>query len=151
MADKAQRRTLGLREQKAWLSRIHQEFQTSASSILVCRGVLRPWELTCRYAFRTEYRIGKLPRTFIEEPTLQRRKPNERIPHTYSDDEVCLFRPFGHEWDPTKPIALTIVPWLMQWLVFYEVWLCTGHWHGEGEEPPPVVLQRHSQHTNGPH
>ena len=66
------------------------------------------------------------------------------IPHTYSDDEVCLFRPFAHEWSPTKPLALTIVPWLMQWLLFYEVWFCTGEWHGEGEHPAPAIAQNRS-------
>jgi hypothetical protein len=150
MADRAQRGILSLREQKAWLLRLHPDFQSSASNILVCRGLLRPWELACCYMFRINYRIGKLPRVFIEEPKLQRRKPDERIPHTYSDDEVCLFRPFGHEWNPSKPIALTIVPWLMQWLVFYEIWLCTGQWHGQGEEPAPPVVQRHSEQAKGP-
>jgi hypothetical protein len=136
--------TLSLREQRAWLARVHRAFVCRVSTILVCRGAIRPWELACEYRFRIEYRLGHLPRTFIEEPKLERRRPDERIPHTYSDEEVCLFLPFTHEWHPSKPLALTIVPWLMQWLAFYEVWLCTEEWHGEGEEPAPVVIQRHS-------
>ncbi len=29
-------------------------------------------------------------------------------------------------------VAYTIVPWLMEWLVYYEVWLITGQWEGGG-------------------
>ena len=136
--------TLGLREQKAWLARLHPDFACKVSTVLVCNGLVWPWELACAYRFRIEYRPGHSPKTFIEEPKLQRRDADQRIPHTYSDEEVCLFRPFTREWNPSKPLALTIVPWLMQWLAFYEIWLCTGDWHGEGEEPAPVVIQRHS-------
>jgi hypothetical protein len=44
------------------------------------------------------------------------------------------------------PIALTIIPWLLEWLVYYEAWLVTGEWLGGGvhirngvliEESPP--------------
>jgi hypothetical protein len=137
--------TLSLREQKAWLGSLYPTYDCRASTILVCRGVVRPWELTCKYRFRIEYRLGHPPKTFVEEPKLQGREPDQRIPHTYSDEEVCLFRPFTHEWHPSKPLALTVVPWLMQWLVFYEVWFCTGEWHGAGEEPAPAVMQRHAE------
>jgi hypothetical protein len=33
------------------------------------------------------------------------------------------------------PLAHTIVPWLISWLVFYEIWLVSGVWHGGGFEP----------------
>lgn len=33
-------------------------------------------------------------------------------------------------------IANTIVPWAVEWLFFYEVWLVTGEWGGGGEWPP---------------
>jgi hypothetical protein len=29
----------------------------------------------------------------------------------------------------------TIVPWLMEWLVFYEAWGVTGEWRGGGTMP----------------
>lgn len=32
-------------------------------------------------------------------------------------------------------VANTIVPWLAEWLEFYEGWLVTGIWYGGGEHP----------------
>jgi hypothetical protein len=32
-------------------------------------------------------------------------------------------------------IAGTIICWTALWLFFYETWLITGEWEGEGEEP----------------
>ncbi len=32
-------------------------------------------------------------------------------------------------------IALTIMPWISQWLYFYEAWVSTGKWFGKGTHP----------------
>jgi hypothetical protein len=32
-------------------------------------------------------------------------------------------------------LATTVVPWLEEWLVFYEGWLLTGTWQGGGTLP----------------
>jgi len=42
----------------------------------------------------------------------------------------CFYRAL--DWDGTRPIAKTVIPWLMSWLLDYEFWLATGHWHGGG-------------------
>ena len=36
------------------------------------------------------------------------------------------------EWDKTKFIAETIIPWTSEWLLHYEIWVATGTWHGGG-------------------
>ena len=33
----------------------------------------------------------------------------------------------------TKLISNTIIPWTIEWLYFYELWLATGEWLGGGE------------------
>jgi hypothetical protein len=33
-------------------------------------------------------------------------------------------------------IADTIVPWLILWLFYYEIWHVTGEWKGGGVHPP---------------
>lgn len=140
------RGTLSLREQRALMQNCWPGFQCALSKKLICRGSIRPSELSCSYRVRIEYQINYKPRTFVEDPRLQRRQPDdEAIPHTYSDEEVCLFRPFANEWNPTKPLATTIVPWFITWLFFYEIWLATGEWHGGGEHPAPRVSQRRNQ------
>ncbi len=32
-------------------------------------------------------------------------------------------------------IATTVIPWLLEWLVYYEAWQATGEWLGGGEHP----------------
>lgn len=85
---------------------------------------------------RIEYRDGKRPRAFIEEPALGARE-GERIPHIYGPDEPCFFYPKHREWVPSMRIASSVLPWLEMWLVFYEVWRTTGVWHGGGVDHAP--------------
>lgn len=92
----------------------------------------------CReYQVRLEYQVKHLPRVFVEDPPLERRLPDEGVPHTFSDDELCLFR---GEFRSDLLLARTVVPWLLLWLVFYESWLVTGEWQGGGEHPGDVVM-----------
>lgn len=74
------------------------------------------------------------PKISIERPTLHRRKIDERIPHTFADNRPCLFK---NEWSTDMLIATSIVPWLMEWLFFYESWMFTGVWQGGGHEEDP--------------
>jgi hypothetical protein len=30
------------------------------------------------------------------------------------------------------PLAMTVIPWISEWLYFYELWLVTGEWLGGG-------------------
>ncbi|MFG1635413.1 hypothetical protein ACGFKX_11315 [Pseudonocardia alni] len=48
----------------------------------------------------------------------------------YSADEPCLY--YGDEWNDTKLLASTILPWASEWLQFYELWHATGVWLGGG-------------------
>lgn len=32
-------------------------------------------------------------------------------------------------------IANTIIPWTIEWLYYYELWLATGEWLGGGDHP----------------
>ncbi len=98
-------------------------------------------DLTPLHVVRIEYRRGTPPTAFIEQPALRRRaeKPDEPISHTYEwttpgRERPCVFFP-REDWDATKPISRTIIPWLMAWLVDYELWHATGEWTGGGRHP----------------
>jgi hypothetical protein len=57
-----------------------------------------------------------------------------RLPHVYNGQmDICVHHP--EEWTPSCLIADTIMPWISQWLRFYEVWQQTGSWEGEGTHP----------------
>lgn len=80
----------------------------------------------------------------VIDPPLRRRSvaPNEPIPHMYHHFTIrrgypllCLYDPLADDWTYDDPIATTIVLWIAQWLVFYELWHATGVWSGPGRHP----------------
>lgn len=129
-------RTLSVHEQAAWFRLTCASFNIRiVDGQLIARGTVHPTALNCTYSVRIEYRAPTRPRVWVEEPKLHPRTPEGRIPHTFTQNEPCLFLPGGNEWRSDKKIALTIVPWLSLWLFYYEVWLATGEWLGGGVHP----------------
>jgi hypothetical protein len=132
---KRRRRVLGPREQAAYLRQACPWLDVRvAGGCLVARGNFGSVPWTRPYQGRIVYEIGRRPRTFIDDPALKRRNDGLPIPHVYAADQPCTFHPSN--WSPDQPIALTVVPWLMTWLVFYEGWRVTGDWDGGGLHPP---------------
>lgn len=122
---------------------LHPQFECaivsrSGGKVLVCRGLLRPTLISDEYRARIEYVTRLKPKIWIESPALERRRPDERIPHTYADDRPCLFK---EDFRSDMAIAQTIVPWLSLWLVFYESWRVTGEWQGGGLHPRANELE----------
>ena len=84
--------------------------------------------------------LPSIPHVTIIDPLLNTRKenPNDPIPHIYrnefcpSQPILCLYDPQTDEWNTTKPIANTIIPWAIDWLVCYEIWHAIGEWTGGG-------------------
>lgn len=102
---------------------------------VVWTGFVRPHDAAQRYKIQVKYRIGEAPVVDVLEPTLKRRDPMRAIPHMYDGEHLCLYLPFGFEWDACKLVAKTIIPWTMLWLHHYEVWRVTGDWMGGGQHP----------------
>lgn len=129
-------RTIGVHEQLAVMSLVHPAFRCSVNrGTLVCRGAITPTPLCCTYQVRITYRAPGAPRAFVVGPPLRRRKPDECIPHTYKGDHPCLYFPATNEWRPDRRLADTIIPWLSEWLFYYEVWRAIGEWLGGGVHP----------------
>ena len=132
---KLNERVLGVREQAARMVMICPDF-----TYRIVRGVLKGRahmvpSVGCRtYFFELTYKAGDFPKFTILDPQLRRRVDDEKIPHTYSDDEPCLFRPWS-DWSGKDAIAFTVIPWLAMWLFYYEIWHATGLWLGGGEHP----------------
>jgi len=107
--------------------------------VLTVTGTVQPTPITFIYQIRLVYPELGSPKVYIDHPALQRRSDacDAPIPHTYCFDtpgseRPCLYYPDGREWNPAKSIATTIMPWLLAWLVDYEVWHATGLWIGGG-------------------
>lgn len=93
---------------------------------LVCRGIFQP-ENCCAYDVRIEFRAGCFPQVYILSPEV---KSNSDI-HIYREGSLCLFYPGDLKWKDTTSIAENTIPWIFEWILFYELYLLTGVWEGE--------------------
>lgn len=102
------------------------------------KGV-RPTPLSKEYSVLMTYRIGSLPKIRVFGDELQNLDA-EDFPHKYLIDpnnqwvEICLYR-YAFEFSRYKLLANTVIPWIVEWLFYYEIWLTTGEWLGGGEHP----------------
>lgn len=103
---------------------------------LICKGNLKPTELSKEYSVKLVYVLGEMPELSVMNPPLETNSDGESSPHLYKGDLLCVYHPRKNEWDTSKVIADTIIPWISLWLYYYEVWLATGVWKGGGEHPP---------------
>jgi len=95
-------------------------------------GQLQPTPLSVRYTVRIEATPNGRPQVTVISPELV--ESARELPHVFRDGCLCLCFPW--QWDHTKPIARTIIPWASEWLLYYELWKVTGQWHGGGHEVP---------------
>lgn len=129
---------LSIGEQVASLRARYPHFSTNFTSpvSLKVQGSLRPTARSLSYTFELKYRLEQSPKVWITTPVLKKNNEGEKIPHTYPEDNLCLYRPKYNEFQKNDLISETVIPWISLWLYFYEVWLITGEWHGGGEHPP---------------
>jgi hypothetical protein len=128
-------RRLNVREQAAWMRNHFPHFRAEVTGReLICQGSIRPTPLSREYKVIIQYEFGYRPRVFVPGGQLRRRDQGEPIPHTYADDEPCLYCPANAEWTSEMKIATSIVGWLALWLMYYEIWSATGEWQGGGIE-----------------
>lgn len=74
------------------------------------------------------------PKVHVVDPPLQLAEGKNRLPHVFEADRLCLY--YDDEFDRrVDQLADTVVPWVSEWLFFYEQWLTTGEWHGGGIHP----------------
>lgn len=106
-----------------------------SQNILVWRGYLQPTDLSIKYLIKVVYQREKYPNVYVLEPKpLILPKGETKLKHVYDTDKqhVCIYYRKAKEWDETKFIAGTIIPWTSEWLLHYEYWVATGVWHGGG-------------------
>lgn len=138
------RRKVDMRLQRFTMKRDYPDFECSMQNgSLVCKGKIQPTSMSAIYTVRITCGLDSAPVARVEDPALHPRSDGGKIPHTYADDQPCLYYPKRRDWTPERPISETIVPWLSLWLFYYEVWHVTGEWKGGGihngkEDPFPV-------------
>lgn len=102
---------------------------------------VQPSEYSKYYYVILEYNsLQTKPKAYINSEQLEV-EDLESIPHKYGIKDlhgkkyINLCLNYINEWKSTMNIADTIVPWICEWLYFYEIWLITGKWCGGGKHP----------------
>ena len=102
-------------------------------------ALIKPTPLSNEYNVVIKYSLKGSPEVWVKGDNLEKIDAID-FPHIYETDKernmvkICLYLP-GLDWNKSKYISNTIVPWTVEWLYFYEVWLATGKWCGGGIHP----------------
>lgn len=94
-------------------------------------GWVTPSPTSLSYRVRLTFRLGHNPIVHVLEPELII-AVGEKLPHVYPGNALCLYFPDGKEWHGGKVLARTVLPWVSEWLYYYEIWAVTGQWKGGG-------------------
>jgi hypothetical protein len=64
---------------------------------------------------------------------------DERLPHVFNGTELCLYYDEFNPWYDS--IALKMMPWVSEWLYYYELWVTTESWLGPENHPDPETAK----------
>lgn len=82
---------------------------------------------------------GRPPEMHVVSPELELLADGRAIPHIYPTDRrgtrLCLYLPKRNEWQSQMKLSETVIPWTLEWLWYFEMWLLTDVWEGGGEHP----------------
>lgn len=115
-------------------------FSEIKGSTLKWCGKIKPTALSEEYNILIKYSWGKSPESWVFGENLKKLDSPD-FPHNFKIDKdkkkvrICLYHPKNDEWNPSQYISKTIIPWSVEWLYFYDVWLSTGKWYGGGIHP----------------
>lgn len=126
-------KVITLAQQANMIEMLYPAFTNKITSYgeLVTNGIIQPTAISRRYEIRITYVISKIPKVEVINPKLD--DSSCKLPHVYSNNELCLFYPKYEEWTKYDYIAEKIIPWTSLWLYYYEVWKVTSTWEGGGK------------------
>ena len=122
---------------------------TMRDYLLTWTHSISPSPLGDVYRVKLIYHLGKPPKIYVLHPKpLPLANGKKKLPHCYDQKEqrLCLYYPDGTEWDKTKLLATTVIPWTYEWLYHYEIWLGTGEWTGGGVHPENDLPKKQNSH-----
>jgi hypothetical protein len=130
------KKNLSIADQYARIKRDYPQFKSVINrEYLNIKGQIQPSPRSIKYQFKISFKIGYRPRIKITNPELKKNFNNDRIPHVYSGNELCLYYPKYNEFTSKQPLVDFIIPWISLWLYYYEIWHVTGEWLGGGLHP----------------
>lgn len=96
--------------------------------ILTCIGKVKPTEYSREYTVKIQYDAISSPKVFVDDPIIEY---NDDIHMFPKDNTLCLYHPEtdNFHWNTKKHnIHNTIIPWALEWFVYYELYLISGKW-----------------------
>ena len=101
-------------------------------NVLICAATISKDDYRNVYKVEIRCVAGFEPSTKIVEP-------NSIVPcieiHMYPNHTLCLHYPPDMKWTGWTPIYRYTIPWLLEWIHYYEIYLINGNvW--EGPESP---------------
>jgi hypothetical protein len=117
------------------------------------RPVMQSYRIRVKYIRYNPFTWGLLDHPHVEvfvlDPKVGHdpRGTGEPPPHVFlvgHDPEfpaLCLFDPARREWSPADHIEETIIPWSIEWLMWFELWVWDGIWRGGGRHPGEAVVE----------
>lgn len=133
-AHKQQYAKIGILEYHRGLMEKHYDFLSYKirDNVLTCCGSISSEDYKNKYKFEIKCVAGYEPCCKILEPADI--KPSKEI-HMYKDHSLCLHYPPDMKWSGWTPIYKFTIPWIIEWIHFYELYLVNGgKW--EGPESP---------------
>jgi len=128
-------KSLTVMEQDYWVRSRFPNFRSSNNrgTRIKWHGTLQPSRRSDIYKVEISYVVPCRPVVKVLSPRLSTWGDLKKQLHTFRDGSLCVHQ--SHEWHGNKFVAETIIPWTCLWLAFYETWLETGCWLGEGTHP----------------
>ena len=123
-----------LREIKKLFPNIEVVKAKGTSFIIMMK--VQPTPLSKTYDIKICYDKYLGVKVFVINEKLKVAENRTKLPHVYSHEEqrLCLYSPSKDEWIREKLISSTIIPWAVEWLQYYELWLANGKWLGGGHD-----------------
>jgi len=109
---------------------------------LICTGSIHP-DFCANYEIRLECEEHYAPRVYIKYPKIE---PSNNI-HMYPNGSLCLYYPRDLKWNSRLNVADYFIPWAIEWIYCYELFLLTGEWHHE-EAPGHVIIDVEKRSSN---
>lgn len=106
---------------------------TFTKDCLTCKGEFRATDTL--YKYRIKFNGESNPRVTVLEPHIEY---NNDI-HVYQEGYLCLHYPNDKSWTSTSLLYNTIIPWIHEWFVFYEIYLITGVWEYDFVPHKPLI------------
>ena len=92
-------------------------------NMLFCEAIVKPDDRIEPYKFQIEYEpLNNEPKVKIISHDIIPKK----VYHVYKNGYLCLYHPYKQKWKVSCNLFDTIIPWVVHWIIFYEVYKRNG-------------------------